>query len=229
MRLRPRNALPLAGLLALAAAGARSDPAPQAYAVDPAASHVRIHLGQTGLLKFLGHEHHIEAPVAEGRVEVVEGDPGRSSVEVRFEAARLAILPGSEPAKDALEVEGRMRGPEVLDVGRHPEICFRSTSVRQRAQHGPRYTLVVEGTLTLRDRSVPVEIPLEVVHEEGRIEARPGHRAAFGGRGGEGRQPLPAAARAPSRRGHAALKAGTLSLRVHLSSGRHRCPSAAHR
>jgi len=42
------------------------------YAVDPAASHVRIHLGRSGLLKFLGHDHETEAPIAGGRVEVLE-------------------------------------------------------------------------------------------------------------------------------------------------------------
>ena len=140
--------------------------------VDPASSHVRLHLGRTGLLKFMGHEHHIEAPLAEGRVLVVEGDPARSSVHLRFEAAKLAIVPGSEPAGDIAKVEERMRGPEVLDVARFPQIAFASTSVRAEPTGGSGFRLVVVGTLTLRGRAVTVEVPLEVVQGAGGIEAR---------------------------------------------------------
>jgi polyisoprenoid-binding protein YceI len=162
----------LAGLLLVAAGAARLEAEPLTYAVDPAASHVRIHLRRAGLMKFLGHDHHIEAPVAEGRIEVVDGDPARSSVALRFEAARLAVVPGSEPEGDIRKVEERMRGPEVLDVARHPEITFASTSIRSEAQEGARLRLVVRGTLTVRGRPVPVDVPLEVERGSAGLEAR---------------------------------------------------------
>ena len=145
-----------------------------AYAVDPTASRVRIHLGRAGLMKFLGHEHAIEAPLSEGRVEVVAGDPARSRVALRFESAQLALVPGSEPAGDIPKVEQRMRSPEVLDVTRYPEIAFVSTSVRSQAQDGSRVRILLAGTLTLRGRSFPVEVPLEVVREPLGIVARGG-------------------------------------------------------
>jgi polyisoprenoid-binding protein YceI len=144
----------------------------QTYVVEPGASHVRIHLGRAGLLKFLGHEHQIEAPVADGRVEVLDGDPARSRVRLRFEAARLAIVPGSEPADDIPEVEARMRGPEVLDVARYPEIAFVSRSVRRRGKDGSSVRLVVAGTLSLRGRSIPLEVPVEVIRASDAVEAR---------------------------------------------------------
>src|SRR5262245_59823886 len=99
MRHSLRRARPLAGLL-FAIGASHLHAQPEAFAVDPAASHVRIHLGRAGLLKFAGHDHEIEAPLAEGRVEIVDGDPARSSVSLRFEAARLSIVPGSEAAGD---------------------------------------------------------------------------------------------------------------------------------
>jgi polyisoprenoid-binding protein YceI len=167
-----RVARPLA-LVVLVAAG-RLEAQPEAYVVDPAASHVRLHLGRAGLMRFLGHDHEIEAPVAEGRVEVVDGDPARSRVTLRFESARLAVVPGSEPAGDIPKVEERMRGPEVLEVARHPEIAFASTSVRTQAEDGPRVRIVVAGTLSLRGRSFPVEVPLEALRESHGIEARGG-------------------------------------------------------
>jgi polyisoprenoid-binding protein YceI len=151
-------------LLAVAAGAARLEAQPQAYVVDPGRSHVRIHLDRTGLMKFMGHVHHIDAPVADGRVEVVDNDPARSTVSLRFDAARLVVVPGSEPAGDIPTVEERMRGPEVLDVARYPEIAFVSRSVRSVATVGDGLRIVVSGSLTLRGRSVPVEVPLEVTH-----------------------------------------------------------------
>jgi polyisoprenoid-binding protein YceI len=163
----------LAGLLVLAACAAtRAQAEPVALVVDPATSHLRIHLGRAGLMKFLGHEHHIEAPIAEGRVELVDGDPARSSVKLRFDSAKLTVIPGSEPAGDIPKVEERMRGPEVLEVARYPEIAFASTSVKSQSASGSRFQLVVAGSLTLRGRSFPVEVPLEVVREGAGIEAR---------------------------------------------------------
>jgi polyisoprenoid-binding protein YceI len=166
-----RLALPFAWLAALAAAG-RLEAAHDAYAIDAAASHVRIHLDRAGLIKILGHEHEIEAPVAEGRVEVEDDDPARSRVVLRFEAARLAIVPGSEPADDIPKVEERMRGAEVLDVTRYPEVSFASTAVTSQGQNGARLRILVAGTLTLRGRSFPAEVPLEVVRDSEGILAQ---------------------------------------------------------
>jgi polyisoprenoid-binding protein YceI len=144
---------------------------PGSLAIDAAASHVRIHLGRAGLMKFLGHDHEIDAPIAEGRVVVVVGAPARSSVRLRFEARRLSVVPGSEPADDIPKVEERMRGPEVLDVAQHPEIRFESTSVAGEAIEPGRYRLRVRGTLELKGRPFPVEVPLEVRQSGGALQA----------------------------------------------------------
>jgi polyisoprenoid-binding protein YceI len=164
----------LAGFLLVAAGGARLQAEPVTYVVDPAASHVRVHLRRAGLMRFLGHDHDIEAPVAEGRIEVMDDDPVRSTVALRFLAARLGIVPGTEPAGDIRKVEERMRGPEVLDVARYPEIAFTSTEVRSEARGGMRFRLVVRGTLALRGRSFPVDVPLEVDRRGAGLEARGG-------------------------------------------------------
>jgi polyisoprenoid-binding protein YceI len=166
--------------LSVLLAGALAFPAGQAesLAVDPGASRVRIHLGRAGLLRILGHDHEIDAPITEGRVEVVDDDPGLSSVRLRFSARRLAVVPGSEPAGDISKVEVRMRGPEVLDVERHADIVFRSSSVRGEAVEPGRFRLRVQGALELKGRSFPVEIPLEVqqtgpeVRAHGEVEWR---------------------------------------------------------
>jgi polyisoprenoid-binding protein YceI len=164
----------------VSASAARGSDGAAVFVVDPKASYVRVHLGRSGLFGFMGHEHHIEAPIAEGRVEVVNDEPSSSSVALRFATSALHVVPGTEPAKDIPEVERRMRGPEVLDVSRHCEASFRSTSVRSSAarDHGhgapgtTRLALVVAGELTLKGRAFPVEVPLEVVRDGAALRAR---------------------------------------------------------
>jgi hypothetical protein len=163
----PVALLALLGSLSFVAAGDA-----ESLAIDAEASRVRIHLGRAGLMKFLGHDHEIDAPIAEGRVGIAKaGDPGGSSVRLRFEARRLAVVPGSEPADDVPKVEERMRGPDVLDVGPHPEIAFVSSSVGGEATEPGRYRLRVMGTLEIKGRPCPVEIPLEVRQAGGEIQA----------------------------------------------------------
>ena len=163
-----RAALIAALLQAWALPGAAE---PQVLAVDLQASRVRIHLGRSGLLKFLGHEHTIEAPLAEGSIEVDAEDFTRSRVRLRWEARRLAVVPGTEPQNDVPDVEKRMRGPEVLDVERHPEIAFSSLAVSGAATAAGQYRLRVRGTLELLGRAHEIELPLEVRREGEGLDA----------------------------------------------------------
>jgi polyisoprenoid-binding protein YceI len=157
--------------LAVALAAPAGGEPTRTFAVDPAASRIRIHLGRSGLMKFLGHDHEIDAPVAEGGVEVAAGAASQSSVRLRFAAARLAVVPGTEPADDVPKVEERMRGPEVLDVDRYPLVAFSSSSVAETSSDHGRRRLLVRGTLEIKGRSVPVEVPLEVRYAEDVLEA----------------------------------------------------------
>lgn len=134
----------------------------QVFLVDTGASQVRIELGRAGLLRFLGHGHAIVAPVADGRIEADAADLAASRVELRWEAARLSIVPGTEPAGDIPKVERRMRGEDVLDAGGHPDITFVSSSVVGPAGADGAYRLVVRGMLTLKGRPTAIEVPLEV-------------------------------------------------------------------
>jgi polyisoprenoid-binding protein YceI len=136
----------------------------EVYLVDPDASRVRVHLGRAGLLGFLGHDHTIEAPISQGRVEVRPGRPEESLVDLRWKAAALAVVPGTEPAEDIPEVEERMRGPEVLAVEKHPEIRFWSfeIAVEESEPGSGHWRLHVKGGLELKGERRTVELPLDV-------------------------------------------------------------------
>jgi hypothetical protein len=112
--MRPRSYCGCA--LALLLAGTAVPAAePEVYVVDTQRSRVGVRLGRAGLLKLLGHEHQIDAPLSRGRIEVHRDFPQDSRVDLEWRASALAIVPGSEPEKDVPVVEKRMRGPEVLD------------------------------------------------------------------------------------------------------------------
>jgi polyisoprenoid-binding protein YceI len=145
-----------------------ADTGREVYVIDPAASEVRVHLGRAGLLKFMGHDHEIDAPIARGRIEVDPDEPTASGVDLSWDASLLAIVPGTEPEKDVPVVEERMRGPEVLDVEQHGEVRFWSfeIEVRQANPAAGRWQLLVRGGLQIKGARHTVEVPL-VVRRQG--------------------------------------------------------------
>ena len=151
--------------LALLLGGAGSVAAqPEVFEVDPEASRVRIHLGRAGLLKFLGHEHEIDAPLAKGRIDVDTAHPARSRVDLFWSAPLLAIVPGTEPEKDIPEVEERMRGPDVLEVEKYSGIRFWSFEIHvdEADAAAGMWRLRIQGGLELKGARHTVEIPMEV-------------------------------------------------------------------
>ncbi len=134
------------------------------YPVDGARSSVRVHVGKSGAFSFAGHRHEVEAPVS-GTITADAAALSASSLELTFASAGLRVLPEHEPSGDAPKVEEVMRGPQVLDVTRFPEIRFRSKRVEGRAVAGGRYELSVVGELSLhgitREMTVPVSVTVE--------------------------------------------------------------------
>ncbi|MCL4820193.1 MAG: YceI family protein [Vicinamibacteria bacterium] len=146
------------------------DASPATWEVQPAASRVRIELRRSGLLKFLGHDHQIAAPLAAGRVFLVPDAPERSRVWLRWNADALHVVAGTEPAEDVPTVEERMRGPDVLAAATHPQILFASDRVTGSGADG-EWTLRIQGTLSVRGRAQPIEVPLRVRLDGDRLTA----------------------------------------------------------
>ncbi|WP_324649358.1 YceI family protein [Georgenia sp. H159] len=86
----------------------------------------------------------------EGRMLVHPDGPARSSVTVRLAAASVDTR---NPQRDA-----HLRSADFFDAERHPDIVFRSTLIDEVE---PRMFMVV-GTLTIRDTSHEVAIPIEL-------------------------------------------------------------------
>jgi polyisoprenoid-binding protein YceI len=152
------TALPLLAMVAAATVAAE----PRTFVLDPEKSRVHVHVGKSGLFKFAGHEHDVEAPMATGEVVADPADLTRSSVSLEFETARLRVTGRGEPPEDVPKVQEAMRGERVLDAARFPTVRFRSERVQGRGTGPGVYELTVTGHLQVRDRSVTVTFPVSV-------------------------------------------------------------------
>ena len=119
-------------------------------AVDVRRSVLKIRVFKSGLFSAFAHNHEIEAPIAQGRVELSES----SSVTLLVDARKLRVLDPGLSADKRVEVQKTMDGPQVLDSIRFPEISFRSTAIEKMgADHW-----TVRGNLTLHGQTRPVAV-----------------------------------------------------------------------
>ncbi len=130
----------------------------QQHNVDTQKSTLTIHVGKTGALSGLGHEHEVRAPIHSGTADT----GSHPAVEIHVNAAELRVIGKDEPEKDRAEVQKTMLGPEVLDSEHHQEIVFKSTGAESAGQG--KWTL--RGNLTLRGKTKPVTV--QVTLKDGR-------------------------------------------------------------
>ena len=155
----------LAVLLAVpAVAGTRT------YDVLPE-SRITVHVGRAGLFKFAGHEHEVVGHTSAGEVTADDGDLGRSTVSLTFDARTLVVSGKGEPAEDVPKVQSKMLGPEVLDVARFPDVTFRSVSVSGAAAGAEQWDLQVIGDLTIHGATQRVTLPVHVTRQGDTLKA----------------------------------------------------------
>jgi polyisoprenoid-binding protein YceI len=136
--------LTLASLLCTLAAPA------QQRSVDTDKSTITIHVGKTGILSGLGHEHEVRAPIHGGTAEL----GANPVVEIHVDARALQVIDKDASDQERAEVQQTTLGPEVLDSRDHPDIIFKSTAADSAGQN--RWTL--RGNLTLRGQTRPVTV-----------------------------------------------------------------------
>jgi polyisoprenoid-binding protein YceI len=141
-------ALALVPALALWAADPGPDGRPPTGTIDLAHSQVEVAVGRSGLLSAFGHDHRILAPVSSGRVR----SQGGPAVEIAFDARSLRVADAGLSDPDREKVQATMKGPDVLDAEKYPEIVFRSSAIE--AAGTGRWS--VSGSLTLRGETRPV-------------------------------------------------------------------------
>jgi polyisoprenoid-binding protein YceI len=123
----------------------------QQHKVDTQKSTLTIHVGKTGALSGVGHEHEVSAPIHSGTAKT----GSHPAVEIHVNAADLRVVDKDKSAdKDRAEIQKTMLGPEVLDSEKHPEIVFKSTSAESSGEG--KWTL--HGNLSLHGQTKPVTV-----------------------------------------------------------------------
>lgn len=135
--------------------------------LDLAASKITVHVEKTGLFSAFAHNHVISAPLASGLLDLQ-----KRTIELTFRPQDMKVLDPDVSVSDRATVESNMKGGEVLDAARFPEIKFVSASVVALAGEaaGPaRYQ--VDGNLTLHGvtRPVGMSVSLSAGHYTGRV------------------------------------------------------------
>ncbi len=139
--------------------GGAEVPAPGRYEIDGVHSSVAFSVRHAMVAKTKGRFGDVSGTI------VIGEDPADSSVEVRIGAASIDTR---DEGRD-----GHLRSPDFLDVETHPDLTYRSKSVRR----GDGGTWTVEGDLTVKGVSRPVA--LEVEFEGGVIDPWGNPRLGF--------------------------------------------------
>lgn len=122
------------------------------------AGRVFIDVEAAGLLKALAHDRTFSAPAPNFEV-TADADAQTLDVPVAFAFPAEALVPDAEglSKREYRQMLDNLRGRDVLDTQRHPEISFAGT-YRGNWQAG-----VLEGALTLRGKPQALELAVTVV------------------------------------------------------------------
>jgi hypothetical protein len=122
-------------------------------AIDTQQSRLIVHAYKSGLFSGFAHDHEIEAPIAQGGVDVKN-----RRVDLEFDVARMKVLDPKESADKRSEIEKTMLSDTVLDAARYPKIRFVSRVVRPTSDGAYE----VEGDLSLHGMTRPVSFPVKM-------------------------------------------------------------------
>lgn len=165
------------GLLAAAVGPSRAPHAGSAipedstiYTVAPV-SLLEAHVGKSGLLAGLAHEHRVRAHAVNGSIVYFPESPERSRVTVTLATDSLLVVPESDSA-DIPKITRTMRA-EVLRPDSFPEISFVSRSIvplppagspgsGERGARPPSWRVAGDFTMVGRTRPVSVDLSLEI-------------------------------------------------------------------
>ena len=133
----------------------------QTQAIDVNKSSLKIRVFKSGAFSGFAHDHEIQAPIDEGKID---SSPS-PSVQLRVDSRKLRVLDPEISVDKRAEIEHTMKSDAVLDVEHFPEISYRSTAVTKTGDAHWE----VHGNLNLRGKSEPVTVAvsLEAGHYRG--------------------------------------------------------------
>jgi hypothetical protein len=126
----------------------------QGQAIDVARSSLKIRVFKSGVFSGFAHDHEIQAPIEEGKID----SSTHASVQLRVDSRKMRVLDPEISADKRAEIQHTMQSAEVLDAEKFPEISYESTSV---SGNGDAHWKV-RGNLTLHGKKQPVEVEVSL-------------------------------------------------------------------
>jgi polyisoprenoid-binding protein YceI len=146
---------------------------PSGSDVDLQRSRVYILVGKTGF----GHDHGVEGRLASGSIQLgatqnageMVFDMATFTADTRTARTRVGLT-GETDVATQKKVNSNMRGPDVLDVAKHPRASFRILSAKSHNAVTPGETPIydLEGQFTLHGVTRPLRMVATLNSSEGR-------------------------------------------------------------
>ncbi len=134
----------------------------------PADGHVVVNAYKAGLFSKLAHDHHFAVTEWTAAADVPGDDPGRATVHLVLSSGSLHDTQESLSEDDRRKVDAQAAGPDVLDAAHHPRIEFRSERIELAPATGKDAARgTIHGALTVRGRTVPLDVPFEAERARG--------------------------------------------------------------
>jgi polyisoprenoid-binding protein YceI len=133
----------------------------QPQVIDVNQSSLKIRVFKSGAFSAFAHDHEIQAPIEEGKIDA----SASPSVQLRVDSRKMRVLDPEISVDKRTEIQHTMEGNAVLDVEHFPEITYRSTAITKTADAHWE----VRGNLSLHGKNQPVVVvvSLEAGHYRG--------------------------------------------------------------
>lgn len=122
----------------------------QSQAIDVNKSSLKIRVFKSGAFSAFAHDHEIQAPIEEGKID----SSASPSVQLRVDSRKMRVLDPEVSVDKRTEIQHTMEGNAVLDVEHFPEISYRSTAITKT---GDAHWEVREN-LSLHGKNQPVVV-----------------------------------------------------------------------
>jgi polyisoprenoid-binding protein YceI len=133
----------------------------QLQVIDANKSSLKIRVFKSGAFSAFAHDHEIQAPIDEGKID----SSASPSVQLRVDSRKMRVLDPEISADKRAEIQQTMEGTAVLDVAHFPEISYRSTAITKTGDDHWE----VRGNLNLhgKDQLVVVAVSSDGGHYRG--------------------------------------------------------------
>jgi polyisoprenoid-binding protein YceI len=113
------------GILAIVVCPGPDKLCAQTQTIDVNKSSLKIRVFKSGAFSAFAHDHEIQAPIDEGRID----SSASPSVQLRVDSRKMRVLDPDISVEKRTEIQHTMEGTAVLDVAHFPEISYRSTAI----------------------------------------------------------------------------------------------------